>query len=66
MAITNKSIVLQIDLDYTSKRFVDNYIDDSLPAEEQQQIKAVNYDDLSVEDKATWDAFVTMVESNRA
>ena len=43
------------------KRMIVQYYDDAAPEEKKQVI--VNYDDLTTEEKADFDAFITLSES---
>ena len=60
MANILKQIVEQEANDYIQKRFIVQYVDDATN-EDKQEI--VNYEDLTTEEKATYDAFVSLASS---
>lgn len=61
MANVLKQVVTQQAEGVIPKRAVIQYYDDAAPEEKKQVI--VNYDDLTTEEKADFDAFITLSES---
>ena len=60
MANILKQVVTQIGNEEIPQRIIVQYLDD-VTNEEKQTI--TNYDDLTIEEKATYDAFITLSES---
>ena len=60
MAKTIKQIVVQDNLDNVSKRFIVQYYDD---VAEQDGQEIIFYSDLTAEEQATYDAFITLSNS---
>ena len=60
MANILKQTVTQLDIEGISKRILVQYVDDTTNEDKQE---VVNYDDLTTEEKQTFDAYKVLCES---